>query len=90
MFMLIIVNLNDLLESFNTFNKRLPLFASSFKFIFYLNSIMIMLSVKHNAVHAEELLSMVLASFYMAIENLDASSFALALDSVCGSPITEH
>jgi hypothetical protein len=43
---------------------------------------MIMLSVKHNAVHAEEFLLVVLATFYIAIENLDTSPFAIALDVV--------
>jgi hypothetical protein len=37
---------------------------------------MIMLSVKHDAIHAEKLLFMIFAGLNIAIEDLDASSFA--------------
>jgi hypothetical protein len=37
---------------------------------------MIMLSAKHDAIHAKELLFMVFAGLFIAIEDLDASSVA--------------
>jgi hypothetical protein len=87
MLMLIVVDLNYLLEAIYAFNQQFPLLASRFKFIFYLDSHMIVLHIKHNAVHAEKLLLMVLARFLIAIEHLDASPAAFALDGVCGCPI---
>jgi hypothetical protein len=48
---------------------------------------MIMLSPKEDTISAEELLSMVFASLYITIEDLDASSVACALDIVRGYPI---
>ncbi len=90
MFVLIIVDLNDLLEAIYVFDQLFPLLTSLFKFIFNLDSVVIMFPVKHNAVHAEEPLGMVLASFYMTIEHLDTSSIAFAFDVICGCPIAEH
>ena len=46
-----------------------------------------MFSLKDDAVNAEKLLSMVLASLYIAIEDLDTSSVAFALHIVSGCPI---
>jgi hypothetical protein len=48
---------------------------------------MIMLSPKENTISTEELLSMVFAGFYVAIEDLDVSSSACAFDIVSGYPI---
>jgi hypothetical protein len=47
---------------------------------------MIMLSPKEDTISAEELLSMVFAGFYVAIEDLDVSSSASALHIVSGYP----
>ncbi len=90
MFILIIVDLNDLLKAIYAFYQLFPLLTSLFKFIFYLNSVMIMLSVKRDAVHAEKFLGMVLTSDLIAIEHLDPSPVALTWYVVSRCPITNH
>ena len=84
---LIIVLFDDFLERIDVFYECFPLFAPSFELIFYLDSVVIMFSVKHNAVDAKKLLGSIFASFYIAIESLDVSSVASALDIVSGGPI---
>jgi hypothetical protein len=90
MLMLIVVDLNDLVEAIYAFYEQFPLLTSRFKFIFYLHSVMIMLSVKCNAVHAKKQLVMVFASFLVAIKHLNTSPFAFARDVVSGCPIIYH
>ena len=88
--MLIIVDINDLIEAVYAFDEQLPLLTSRFKFIFDQDSVMVMFSVKSDAIHAEKLLTMVLARFLIAIEDLDASSVAFALDIVSDCPFVDN
>ena len=90
MFILIIVDFNNLVERSYAFVEQIPLLTSIFKFIFYKVPVMIMLSVKRNAIHAKKLLFIVLATFLIAKENLDASPVALAGYVVSGCPIVYH
>jgi hypothetical protein len=85
--MLIIVDIDYLFEAINVFDEYFPLLGSGFKFIFDLDSVMIMFSPEEDTISTEELLFMVFAGPYIAIEDLDASSVACALDIVSGCPI---
>jgi hypothetical protein len=87
---LVVVFFDDFLEIVDVFDERFPLFISFFKFIFYWDSVMIMFSVKDNAIAAEKCLSMVFAGFYIAIEKLNVSTIAVALDIVVGNPVVEN
>jgi hypothetical protein len=88
---LIIVVFNDFLERVDVFDERLPLFISFLKFIFYWDSVMLfMFPVEDNTIAAEKCLSMVFASFYIAIEELNVSSIATALGIVVCNPVVEN
>jgi hypothetical protein len=51
---------------------------------------MIMFSSEENTITAEKCLGMVFACYFIAIEELDVSSVAVALDVVVGNPIVEN
>jgi hypothetical protein len=51
---------------------------------------MIMLSVEDNTIAAEKCLGMVFACFYIAIEELNVSTIAVALFIVIGDPVVEN
>lgn len=51
---------------------------------------MIMFSSIDHTIIAEKFLSMIFASFYVAIENLNVSTFAVALHIVVSYPIVEN
>jgi hypothetical protein len=88
---LIIVVFNNFLERVDVFDERLPLFISFLEFIFYWNSVMLfMFPVEDNTITAEKCLSMIFASFYVAIEELNVSSIAATLGIVVCNPVVEN
>jgi hypothetical protein len=49
-----------------------------------------MFSIEDNTIAAEKCLSMVFAALYIAIEQLDVSTVAVALDIVVSDPVVEN
>jgi hypothetical protein len=51
---------------------------------------MIMFSAEENTITAEKCLCMVFACYFVAIEELDVSTVAVALNVVVGNPVVEN
>jgi hypothetical protein len=89
MFILRVIVVYDLLESFDTLYNGLPLLHFTIKFLFYLYFFVMMLEVFSGTLHAKESLLTIWASFYIAIVYLNRFTAAAALYIVRGSPVIE-
>jgi hypothetical protein len=89
---LIIVIFNDFFETFDVFDERLPFSVSFFKLFFYGDLFVMkkMFFAEDNTIHAVKFLSMVFASFYIAIEGLNVITATVALFIVIGNPFIEN
>ena len=90
MIMLAIVIIENLFEALVTFDKRLPLSTSFFKFILNRHSNMVVLLIYGDTVEAKIFLSTVFASFLLTEKNLDVSSSTGAYDIVVSYPLDQN